>query len=496
VIAGGGTAGWMAAAALARFCAPGWRIRLVESEAIGTIGVGEATIPQIRLFNDGLGVDEAEFLRATQGTIKLGIEFRGWGDARSSYLHAFGTVGRGLGLIGFHHYWLRARAAGKALPFGAYSLNHEAARKGRAARVEPTAAVPPMPYAYHFDAALYAAFLRQYAEARGVERIEGRIVDVALDGERGDIAALRLEDDRTVSGDLFVDCSGFRALLIGDALGVGYEAWSQWLPCDRAMAVPSARTEPLLPYTRATARTAGWQWRIPLQHRTGNGYVYSSAHCSDERAAEMLLANLDGEALGDPRPLSFTPGKRQAFWHRNCVALGLASGFLEPLESTSIHLVQTGIARMLQFLPLGPMAEADRAEYNRLTHFEYDRIRDFLVLHYHANGRSGEAMWDDCRAMALPDELARKIALFRASARISRLDDELFAEPGWLQVMLGQGIMPDAWHPLAGQVSEDDLEGFLGAVRTMTDRASEAMPPHADFLAAIGAAEFQPEPVS
>jgi len=496
VIAGGGTAGWMAAAALARFCAPGWRIRLVESEAIGTIGVGEATIPQIRLFNEGLGIDEAAFLRATQGTIKLGIEFRGWTGPEDSYLHAFGTVGRGLGLTGFHHYWLRAHAAGKALPFGAYSLNHEAALKGRAARVEPSGAVPPMPYAYHFDAALYAGFLRAYAEARGVERIEGRIVDVTLDGGSGDIVALRLDGDRTIEGDLFVDCSGFRALLIGEALGVGYEAWTRWLPCDRAMAVPSARTAPLLPYTRATARPAGWQWRIPLQHRTGNGYVYSSAHCSDEQAAELLLANLDGEALGDPRPLAFTTGKRDAFWHRNCVALGLASGFLEPLESTSIHLVQTGIARLLQFLPLGEMAEADRAEYNRLTHFEYDRIRDFLVLHYHANGRTGEAMWDACRNMALPGELVRKIELFRASARISRLDDELFAEPGWLQVMLGQGIVPQAWHPLAEQVSEADLTGFLGTVRSVADRASDAMPPHADFLAAIGATQTEPEPVA
>jgi tryptophan halogenase len=493
VIAGGGTAGWMAAAALSRFCGPGWRIRLVESEAIGTVGVGEATIPQIRLFNDGLGIDEGAFLRATQGTIKLGIEFRGWTAPDHRYLHAFGAVGRGLGLIGFHHYWLRARAAGFAEPFGVYSLNQEAAYKGRAARVEPSGVVPPMPYAYHFDAGLYAAFLRTYAEARGVERIEGRIVDVALDGERGDITALQLDGERTVDGDLFVDCSGFRGLLIGAALGVGYESWKHWLPCDRAMAVPSARTEPLVPLTRSTARPAGWQWRIPLQHRTGNGYVYSSAHISDEQAAETLLANLDGEALGDPRPLAFTTGKRQAFWHRNCVALGLASGFLEPLESTSIHMVQSGIARILQFLPRGEIAEADRAEYNRLTHFECDRIRDFLVLHYHANGRTGEAMWDDCRAMALPDELVRKIDLFRASARISRLDDELFAEPGWVQVMLGQGIIPEAWHPFADPVSESDLAGFLNAIRTMTGRASDAMPSHADFLASIGATAPQPE---
>jgi tryptophan halogenase len=493
-IAGGGTAGWMAAAALARFCRRGWRIRLVESDAIGTVGVGEATIPQIRLFNDGLGIDEADFLRATGGTIKLGIEFHGWTAPDHRYLHAFGTVGRGLGLIGFHQYWLRARAAGKALPFSAYSLNNEAALKGKAARVDGSGSVPAMPYAYHFDAALYAAYLRSYAEARGVERIEGRILDVEL-GEGGDIAALRLESERRVEGDLFVDCSGFRAVLLGDALGVGYEEWTRWLPCDRALAVPTARTGDPIPYTRSIARSAGWQWRIPLQHRTGNGYVYSSAHLSDEDAADALLANLDGMPLADPKPLRFVTGKRDAFWHRNCVALGLASGFLEPLESTSIHLVQTGIARLLQFLPAGNIADADRGEYNRLTHFEYDRIRDFLVLHYHANGRHGEALWNHCRAMELPEELQRKLALFRASGRVSRREDELFAEPGWLQVLIGQDVLPTAWHPLADEPGEEDLAGFLAAIRTMVERASDAMPSHVDYLKAMGACQPEPEPV-
>jgi tryptophan 7-halogenase len=494
VIAGGGTAGWMVAAALARFCRRGWRIRLVESDAIGTIGVGEATIPQIRMFNDGLGVDEAEFLRATGGTIKLGIEFHGWTAPDHRYIHAFGTVGRGLGLLGFHQYWLRASAAGKALPFGAYSLNHEAALKGRAARVEGGGSVPPMPYAYHFDAALYAAFLRCYAEARGVERIEGRILDVELDGGSGDVAALRLEGERRVEGELFVDCSGFRAVLLGGALGVGYEEWNRWLPCDRALAVPSVRTDPLTPYTRSIARRAGWQWRIPLQHRTGNGYVYSSAHVSDDEAAAALLANLDGAPLADPRPLAFVTGKRHEFWRRNCVALGLASGFLEPLESTSIHLVQSGIARLLQFLPAGNIADADRDEYNRLTHFEYDRIRDFLVLHYHANGRHGEGLWDACRAMALPEELERKLALFRASGRVSRREDELFAEPGWLQVLIGQGIVPETWHPLAEEPGEADLIAFLTAIRTMVERASDAMPAHIAYLQAMGATHPEPEP--
>jgi tryptophan halogenase len=490
VVAGGGTAGWMAAAALARFVPQEWRIRLVESEAIGTVGVGEATIPQIRMFNAALGIDEAEFLRATGGTIKLGIEFVGWNGEDSRYIHAFGTVGRGLGLIGFHHYWLRARAQGKALPLGAYALNHEAALGHKAGHVDGQGPVPAMPYAYHFDAALYAGFLRGYAEERGVARSEGRIIDVEV--RDGAIHALRLDDGGSIEGDLFVDCSGFRGLLM-EKLGVGYEDWTEWLPCDRALAVPSARTTPLLPYTRATVRPAGWQWRIPLQRRTGNGYVYSSAHVSDDEAAATLLANLDGEALGEPRPLRFTTGKRRAFWQGNCVALGLASGFLEPLESTSIHLVQSGVARLLQFLPAGHIADADRDEYNRLTHFEYDRIRDFLVLHYHANTRP-EPLWQACRAMALPDELARKLALFRASGRVSRLEDELFAEPGWLQVMLGQGVAPEAWHPFADQLSDAELHGFLGTVRTVVERAAAAMPEHSEFLRRIGAA--QPEPVA
>ncbi|PVX30012.1 tryptophan halogenase family protein [Sphingomonas pokkalii] len=490
VIAGGGTAGWMAAAALARFAGTGWRIRLIESDAIGTVGVGEATIPQIRLFNAGLGMDEAEFLRATGGTIKLGIEFAGWNGEGSRYLHAFGTIGRGLGLIEFQHYWLRAHAAGTALPFSAYALNNEAAHAGKAARLDGQGPIPAMPYAYHFDAGLYAAFLRRYAEARGVERHEGRIADV----ERGPagIAALRLDDGRRIAGDLFIDCTGFPALLMA-ALGVGYTDWSHWLPCDRAVAVPSARTAPLLPYTRATARGAGWQWRIPLQHRTGNGLVYARAHCSDDEAMATLLANLDGDALTDPRPLRFTTGTRDCFWQANCVALGLAAGFLEPLESTSIHLIQSGIARLLQFLPRGQATNAARAEYNQLTQFEYAAIRDFLVLHYHANGRT-EPLWQACRAMALPEELARKIALFRATGRISRREDELFAEPGWLQVLLGQGIVPDRWHPFADQLSDAELTMFLGTIRTMIERTTAAMPSHAGFLAGIDAVQKEVEP--
>lgn len=485
VIVGGGTAGWMCAAAFSRFLLRDlWSVTLVESDAIGTVGVGEATIPQIRLFNAGLGIDEAEFLAATQGTIKLGIAFDGWTREGDSYLHGFGEVGRGLGLVGFHHYWLRARAAGEAEDFGSYSLNNMAARAGKFAQIDqPQGPVPAMPYAYHFDAGLYAKFLRGYAEARGVERVEGRIVS-ATRGDDGDIAGLLLEGERSVDGDLFVDCSGFRSLLLGETLGVGYEDWSHWLPCDRAVAVPSARIADPIPYTRAIARTAGWQWRIPLQHRTGNGYVYSSRYISDDEAAATLLANLDGPAEADPRPLRFTPGKRQSFWVRNCVGVGLASGFLEPLESTSIHLIQTAIARILQFLPSGDLQDADRAEYDRLAHVEFDRIRDFIILHYHANARDGQPLWDHVRGMELPDELTRKIALFRASARLSRRDEELFAEPGWLQVMIGQGILPDAWSPLADQIAPNELTQFLDTVHSVARRTADALPTHQHFLEA------------
>ncbi|WP_447727118.1 tryptophan halogenase family protein [Sphingomonas koreensis] len=484
VIAGGGTAGWMTAAALARFCGRGWAITLVESEEIGTVGVGEATIPMIRLFNQALGIDEAEFLRETQGTWKLAIEFDGWGAPGERYMHAFGQVGRGLGLLPFHHYWLRARAAGRAEPLGDYVLNAVAAKANRFAHVERAAdsALPPVPYAFHFDAGLYAAYLRRYAEARGVARIEGRIDGVERHGESGDVAALALAGGARVAGDLFVDCSGFRGLLIEGALETGFEDWGHWLPCDRALAVPCDRVDPLVPYTRATARAAGWQWRIPLQHRTGNGYVFSSVHISEDEAAATLLANLDGAAQADPRLLKFRAGKRRKAWNRNVVAIGLASGFLEPLESTSIHLIQSGITRLLDFLPGGPVASADRDAYNRLADFEIERIRDFVILHYFANGREGEPMWDALRHMALPEPLADRIAMFRACGRIVREHDELFDVPGWIQVMAGQGIMPRSWHPLADELTGDQLDQFLSTLGQAFARDAARMPGHADYL--------------
>jgi tryptophan 7-halogenase len=484
VIAGGGTAGWMAAAAFSRAFGSRLKIELIESEAIGTVGVGEATIPQIRLFNAVLGLDEDDFIRRTQASFKLGIMFEGWREPRHRYIHAFGTVGRPLGMLGFHQYWLRALEADPGHDLWAYSLNAQAAFAERFDRLPPRPDAPHLgaPYAFHFDAALYAGYLRAYAEARGVARTEGRIEHVELDGESGFIAALRLDGDRRVAGDMFIDCTGFRGLLIEGALKTGYEDWSHLLPCDRALAVPSANTGRMRPYTQAMARRAGWQWRIPLQHRTGNGHVYSSAHMSDDEAAAILLASLEGEALAEPRPLRFVTGMRRKLWNRNCIAAGLSSGFLEPLESTSIHLIQSTIARAIDYFPDRSFPQAEIDAFNRLAAFEFERIRDFIVLHYWANARP-EPFWRERRKTVLPQALTCKIAQFEASGRIQREADELFTEPGWLQVMIGQGLRPKARHPLADAPPDADLDRFLSGLRGQIAAAAERMPAHADFIA-------------
>ena len=485
VIVGGGSAGWMAAAACARFLERGFRVRLVESDEIGTVGVGEATIPQIRLFLSGLGIDEDDFLKTVGGTFKLGIQFEGWTKPGESYIHTFQQPGLSLGLLTFHHYWLRAKALGFAAPLDAYALPAAAAERGRFTRAPSSreSRLPNLAYAFHIDATLLARSLRAYAEARGVVRTEGRIARVNLRGEDGFIESVTLANGETVSGDLFFDCSGFRGLLIGEGgLEVPYQDWSRWLPCDRALAVPSARTEPLTPYTRATASTAGWRWRIPLQHRTGNGYVYCSRFISDDDAKAELLAGLDGEPTADPRPLRFTTGRRERFWEKNCISLGLASGFMEPLESTSLHFVQSGIARFLQLMPDGRRLDAESASYNRQTVFEFERVRDFLVLHYNANARDG-AFWALCRELPVPDSLAEKLDLFEASGRIVREQDELFTDASWTQVMLGQGVEPRGWHPLAGVPTEAELRDFLGFVRQSTDREVARMPTHAQYVA-------------
>ena len=484
MVVGGGTAGWMTAAALSRFCDASWSITLVESDAIGTIGVGEATIPMIQNFNTALGIDEAAFIAATNGTYKLGIEFVGWGTPDSRYIHGFGLVGRGLGLLPFQHYWLRGRAEGLACDLADYVLNSIACRENRFAHVQrqPGSPLPPMPFAYHFDAGLYAAFLRQFAERRGVVRHEGRIEHVDLDGESGNVSSIRLDRGKTVEGDLFIDCSGFRGLLISEAIGTGWTDWSHWLPCDRAIAVPCEAVEPWAPYTRSTAHEAGWQWRIPLQNRIGNGHVFCSAHIEEDKARDILLNNLDGTPTADPRTIRFTTGVRERVWNRNVVAIGLSSGFIEPLESTSIHLIQTGINRLLDYLPVSAFGDGDRRNCNRRAAYEMERIRDFIILHYHANQRVGQPFWDQLRTMPIPDSLAEKIAMFRSGGKVIRDQDELFDVPGWVQVMLGQGVEPDGWHPLADQISREQLAQFLDTVKSAYARDVARLPDHRAYV--------------
>jgi len=491
VIVGGGTAGWMAAAALSEFFKGLLEIELVESDAIGIVGVGEATIPQIRLFTGLLNMNEAEVLKRTQGTFKLGIQFRDWRRPGDVYMHAFGAIGMKLGSLDFHHYWLKARASGQADSLWKYSLNETAALAGRFAYLDriPDTHMRGLAYAFHFDASLFAAFLREYSEKRGVRRSEGKVVDVALDGDSGFIESVLLESGRRVEGELFIDCTGFRGLLIEDALKTGYEDWSHWLPCDRAVAVPCERSGPLTPYTKASALENGWQWRIPLQHRVGNGHVYSSAYLADDEATSILLNNLEGEVLGEPRLLRFKTGRRRKFWNRNCVALGLSSGFLEPLESTSIHLIQTGVSRLLEYFPRRGFDAVDRDEFNRRCAWEFERIRDFLILHYHANERTDSAFWIDRREMEVPEELQRRMDLFKANGRVRRDFDELFTEEAWLQVMVGQGLEPAAWHPLADRVDEAQMGRFLTSIQTIINSTVKKLPEHGAFIANNCAAE-------
>ena len=485
VIVGGGTAGWITAAAFAKLLGKRLKIELVESEAIGTVGVGEATIPQILRLNAILGLDENAFLSATSGTFKLGIEFVDWGSKGSRYLHTFGDTGMSLGHVPFHHYWRRAAMIGQAGSLWDYSLHQMAAdqaRFGKMDRVGNTA-MTGLAYAYHFDASRYALFLRSHAEANGVTRTEGIVESVARDGESGDITAITLKGGKTVAGDFFIDCTGFRSLLLGEALGVGYQDWSKWLPCDRALAVPSERLPTLVPYTRATAKDAGWQWRIPLQHRTGNGHVYSSGFKSDEAAADTLMAGLDTRPLGDPRPIRFTTGRREAFWAHNCAAIGLSSGFLEPLESTSIHLIQSHVSRLIQLFPRHGDPASLRAEYNARCAAEVAQIRDFLILHYHQTAREDTEFWRYCKHMDVPDSLTHKLALFAASGRVGRDVDDLFRDASWVQVMLGQGVMPADYDAMADQLAPAQLTEFLANVKTITARAVATLPTHADYLA-------------
>lgn len=488
VIIGGGTAGWMTAAAAGRFLDDGQRrITLVESDAIGTVGVGEATIPSILNFNRLLGIDEAEFLRETKGSFKLGIEFAGWHRPDSGYFHPFGSFGRDIEGVNFHQLWLKLRGEAGIGPIADYSPSTVAARAAAFGPPvgDPRSPLSGMAYAYHIDATLYAAFLRRRAEADGVVRVEGRIVSVER-ADNGHVAAVVLDDGRRVEGELFIDCSGFRSLLLGDAMGVGFEDWSHWLPCDRAIAVPTERTEPVLPYTRATAHQAGWQWRIPLQHRTGNGVVYCSRFLDDDAAEKLLLSRLDSAPTAAPRRLSFTAGQRHRMWEGNVVAIGLSGGFLEPLESTSIHLIQQGISKLFALFPDRDFSKVERDEYNRQMADNYRSIRDFIILHYHATARDDSPFWDYVRTMDVPDSLMRKLDLFRHKGRVFRYEDELFAMPSWVAVLLGQGVDPVGHDPVADALDEERLAGALRQMRSATAAAVAALPSHGAVLGRLG----------
>ncbi len=487
VVLGGGTSGWMTAAALVRHLGPLAHVTVIESEDIGIVGVGEATLPHIRHFIEQLGLDETEFMAATSATFKLGIDFQGFGAIGDSYIHPFGTYGREIGGVAFHHFWLRQQSGRNHIDGAAiepWSLGVAAARAKRFTIPQPHD--PPgasYGYAYQFDATRFGPYLRTYAKARGASRIEGRVVEVQRHPD-GDIAGLKLADGRSIEGDLFVDCSGFRSLLLGETLGEPWEDWSQWLPCDRAAALPCASPEgEIEPYTRAIAMPAGWRWRIPLQHRVGNGYVFSSEHVSEDEACATIKSAVEGRPLADPRVLRFKAGRRRRSWVRNVVAIGLASGFLEPLESTSIYLVQMAISRLVEMFPTGPVAAQDRDEFNLQVDMEYDRIRDFLILHYNATTRDDSPFWNHVRTMAVPQTLSDKLELWRGSARVAKYEYGLFLEPSWVAVCLGQGLVPERHDPRADVIPIDRLADASANLKADIAARVADMPGHGQFLA-------------
>lgn len=484
VIVGGGSAGWMTAAALANDLGETCEITLIESEAIGTVGVGEATIPPIRYFNQRLGIDEATFVRETHGSFKLGIEFIDWSRKGHSYFHPFGHYGAEFDHVPFYQHWMQAHLSGDTIPIDDYSMAWVASKAGKFSHplADPRNVQSRFDYAYHFDATLYAGYLRKYAEARGVKRIEGRVVSAEQHPENGFLQSVTMDDSRAFPADLFVDCSGFFGLLIEKTLETGYEDWSHWLPCNRAVAVPCTKTSSILPYTKSTAKTAGWQWRIPLQHRTGNGYVYCSDYLEAEEAETTLLSSLDGEPMAEPKHLRFVTGRRNKFWNKNCVAIGLSAGFMEPLESTSLHLIQYGIMRLLALFPDRAMSPLLADEYNALTVAEYERIRDFLILHYTATERDDDAFWTYCANMPIPDRLAYKIDHFRTHGMVVSDERELFHNPSWIAVYLGQDIVPERAPAMARHRTDVPVGQRLQQIRTAMSQAVDAMPTHEAFI--------------
>ena len=490
VVVGGGTAGWMTAAALARRLPGRAAVTLIESAEIGIVGVGEATLPHIRAFNEMLGIDEAAFMAATHATYKLGIEFRDWGRIGDAYMHPFGVFGQAIEGIGFHHFLTRARAMGRDAAPDAFSLPIVAAREGRFARApahDAPGQIQPYDWAYHFNATRFAPFLRDIAEAAGARRTEGRIVSVERDAG-GDVAAVTLASGERIEGELFVDCSGFRSLLLGDALGEAWEDWSRWLPCDRAVTAACEDAGPLTPYTQAIAMPFGWRWRIPLQRRVRNGYVYSSAHCSDDAAAAALLDAIESPALAEPRVLRFRTGRRVRSCVGNVIAIGLSSGFLEPLESTSIYLAQVAVQALLELFPDGRWSDTERAEINRAIDAQYDDVRDFLILHYAATRRDDSSFWDQVRTMDMPQRLTDRIALFRARGRLQDRTMGLFLDASWVALFLGQGVLPEGYDPRADAMPPATLGPALDRLKEALAAAAEAMPDARAALAAYGAA--------
>lgn len=482
LIAGGGTAGWVAAATLSSQLGSLLDITLVESDQIGTVGVGEATIPTHVSFHKLLGIDEKEFMRATQATFKLGISFENWGQLGDRYIHSFGKIGRSTWMGDFQHMWQHAKSKGFASDMDDYCYELQAAEAGRFAKSDNS----QISYAYHLDATLYAKFLREFSEKRGVKRVEGKIQRVQQDSETGFLSSLELSDGQSLTADFFIDCTGFRSLLIGEALGVAYEDWSHWLPMNRALAVQTKSTGDILPYTRSIARKAGWQWRIPLQHRVGNGHVYCSDFMSDDEAHDVLMSNLDGESVSDPKPIRFLTGKRKVSWAKNCVALGLSGGFLEPLESTSIHLAQIGATRLVQMFPFDGVNDALRHHYNNYGDEELESIRDFLIAHYKLNQREDSEFWQDRAAMDIPDTLRHRIELYQNSAIAYQADSDLFRVDSWVQVMRGQGLESNGYHRMGMLVTDANLKQALNELRTGINKSVNSMPKHVDFLKQYG----------
>lgn len=488
VIVGGGTAGWMTAATLAKVLGRDYcDICLVESDQIGTVSVGEATIPQIQLFNKILGIDENEFVKKTKGSFKLGIEFIDWTKDSGSYVHPFGDYGTTMNAIPFHHYWLKMYQQGKSPDLEEYSLAAVAARQGKFMRPKNMGNSPlsQINYAFHFDATLYADFLRKYSVERGVTRIEGKVEEVLLDESNGFIDSVLMASGEQIHADLFVDCTGFKALLIEGALKTGFTDWSDVLPCDTAVAMPceAMQSEVLYPYTQAKAQKAGWIWRIPLQHRVGNGYVYPSQYVSDEEAVSILTAQMEGEPIGKPNFLRWTTGVRNKGWNKNCIAIGLSAGFVEPLESTGLHLIQSSIAKLMSLFPHQGFSQVDIDSYNAQMTSELEYIRDFIVLHYKATDRDDSEFWRHCQSMKISDRLQTKIDSYQANGRIFRQDNELFTESSWLAVMHGQGVKAAGYHPLVDVLPEDELDRRLQHIHGVIQKSADTMPMQKDFIA-------------